>query len=773
MKDITPYVPDLLLSNKLVVDKEVSQRLAYEERISPDLGFPFGTIANFNAHAEGSFSVELFNDISDHKDKDGIEDKTLKYWPEVSNLYGNGALLGYSLNGKLKASIAGTVLGRFDLGIDAEQSLQVKSYRYHDENTIIRNAFLSDIKKFKIIFDKTDIIDYLAKNEALSLQAAGKVEVNATVKWSDVLSGTATVISSFLNLNGKINLKAEAAVSLSFKVAIEDDFQVVFIKLAEDNYRVVIGKVIKRSYEIGAKAGITAQIVDDKNLKELADQFFEGIDQIVFKEVNRLIDASILSDDNLELVQQAALLLGWNFPISSVGDFKTKYTDLRDTGRKKLVEIATTKIEVGIGYEYKRIQTTESLYTAELTKNGVKEHFDKIIALKVGDLVNLGNTADLNLKSYFKRITEEVNSSFGINFAFGKFQLSAGTKKSFKETTDFIKAEKDKIKVSLYNRETTKTYKSGIVAKDEYSLRFSADMSTFVSDKSQLTAEKFDFDFGISAEKTDKRLSRSKKELYEAVDWALTWDIINQNQFQETFESIENNVIKVDNHTIEYKMFLNIAENESGNSNLFDLLLPKIATATDQTIASALAAAVPYADFTGTSSAKRIRTDLRLRRERYYSFWLTYIQKYFNDQKGSSPDSFRANVQDLLSKYFYDQGLEDLAQFESTPQQYPTYGSATIGEILFTNFVGSDIQHLRNGFGFLNDGINRRSYYSKPFEQFNQQASLIKFQREFNLRFIGRLILDLADEINIKSKINRGFSIVYQENGVDKVFVVA
>jgi hypothetical protein len=768
--NIKPFIPVVLTTEKNIGDKDVSSNLSSGEKISPDLAFDYAAIAKFNAHASGNYSVDLFNDVGDHKDDSGKEDKTAKYWPELSDLYKTGGLLAYTFGGKLKAAASGTALEKFSLGINAEQSLFIKSYRYHKNDTRIKNGYDNDLKTFQVIFNLEDVCKNLQINEAVALQAAGKIEVSAEVKLSDVISGTASVVSGLLNLNGKFKFKAESAVSLKFGAQIEDDFQISIIRLEANKFRVIIGKIINRSTELKASAGITAGIEKTDDVDKLVDQMFESIDENVFKKVNGFIKGAGLKQEHLELAQQAATLLGFD-KILSPEDFKTKYEEKKKTAKEKIIKIATTKVEVGIGYEYKSISNTEALFNGEFSSNGIAENYSRIIRLKIKELISLKQDADFKLVSYFRRDTKELNSSFGINLAFGKFKLGAQTEKDFKETTELFQSEERKLKVTAYSRDIKKTFRGGVVSNDDYALHFSADMKTFVKEPAELTAEKFDFEFGLSLDITDKKIS--KKELYDAVDWALTWDIIKQEQFQDVVDSIEKKVLAVDNNIVKYKLFLSIAENESGNSTLFDLLLPKIANASDVTIASALAASLPYADFVGNPASPKIRQDIRLRRERYTSFWLKYLQEWYKDQRENNTDDFSAAIGERLYKYFNDQGLTDLANFELTPKQYPKYMSATIQNILAFDFVSRDVQLIRNGFGILSDAVNKKTHYSKAFEQFNQLIKKVAFQKDFNLRFTGRLLLDLADEVNIKDQISRGFSITYQENNEEKVFVIA
>ena len=758
------------------VAEGTTSELFKKETISPDLAFPVENV-KFNANASAGFSLYLYNDPSDHK-RDGVEDKTAKYWEELKQVYSDGGLLVYSFDGGIKGSAAGDA-GKFSLGINAEQSLTTRSYLFHDRKKAIAQAIVDDLKKFKIIFSKDDVLT-LGVNQALTMEASGRIELSAEVKLSDAISGTASVIADALNINGKIKFKADAAVKLSFNVGIEDDFHVAFIRFSDEKFRVVVSKLIKRTLEAGAKAGITAGIDnEDKEVDKLVDQVFEAVEETVFKEVNRLISTTGLKQEHLELAVRAAQLLGIATDFDGIQDFVKKYKELRDNAKKKIIEVFTTKVELGMSYEYQRIQSNESLFTAELTKEGIKTFYGKIMRLQLRELVDSPQNADYKIIKYFRRDLLEVDSSFGIGLTFGKFKLSAKQKaKLEEEKIQEVTNQDRKIKINSYTTNVDRTFHHGAVGKDEFDMNFAGRMPVFVSEESELTAEKFDFGFGLSLEITDKRLSKGKNELLEAVDWAMTWDIIKPEQFKETVEAIEKNVIAVDNNVVKYKFFINVdqslSEDKKSTYPIFDLLIPKLASASDQAMASALAAATPFAEFKGNADANRIRQDVTLRRQRYASFWLNYLRQAPSTQAAAdSQETYAKTLADQMALAFDQQGMPDLAEFERSPVAASRHFAYTsLQALIQSNFIFQDAATIRDSFKILNGAIQSKTAYKKAFNQFDNRLSRLRFHRDFQLRFIGRLMLDLADELHVKNQITRSLSITYQDNGKDKVYVI-
>jgi len=572
------------LSALNVGDDSVTQTLVSETAISPDLAFPIplGNEVKFNANAEGSLTIELFNNGNDHF-INNVNDRLLPYWPELEALYSSGALIAYTMKGVLKGAAA-TTINQFQFGIDASASISIKSYLYHSRNTPINQALLNDLNKFPVLFSIEDIKSMIT-NSAVSYEAAGRIKLQASVKVVDAFAGSASVIAGLLNLNGRLNLKLDASLSLSFSVEVDDDFHVGIIKKSENDYHLRISKLTKRSLVQRSSFGIQAQLVNDKDLDTLVEQVVSSLDEVLFDKIEKAIREGSLQQDHLDLINQAADIIGWT-KFDDVLKFVKELGNLKQKIKDKLKLFITTKVELGMLYEYKRIQTTESILDAVLTKNAIEQHHKKIITLRVDEILSARGT-DVQILSYLNRELTEIDHSFGVAFAFGDFKLSSGTRNSFRQTRELILGEGRKMRVYAYNRETERFFQQG-KNKQKYSLRFAADMRLYVENEAQLTAEKFDYEIGLSCELTDKKLSRDGRELYNALDWALTWDIIPQHRVEDVFEAIQKTVFEDKNRTVSYKFFLSIPDPAGDNESPFDILLPELAAVTDDKIASAL-----------------------------------------------------------------------------------------------------------------------------------------------------------------------------------------
>lgn len=767
LSDLLPSLPPTLNNDYDVCDQQIAPDLFSQKGVSPKLAFSSEDFM-FNAEAEASFSLKLFNDANDHG-----KEKIFEHWPGVKDLYPDHALLGYSLKGKIKASASGAALEKFEFGLDADQIFDVQAFRVHGCGEKIEEAYKADVSKFRHIFSKDDVRD-LQVNEALAYEAAGQLELSASVKVSDVFSGTASVVAGFLDLNGKIQVKVDASASITLNVKIEDDFSVVIVKLGEDNYKVVINKIIKRSNRLGLKAGIEVGAVQNDQLEELVDQFFEGIDEKVFEPINEKIKNSSLSDllDN-EWVEQAAYLLGLDLP--SPGDFEEAYLEKRGKVREKLLEIIETKVALGVAYEYSIVKTNETIFEASFTQEKIVEFHRDIVGLKVNRLIDayLGSPSaerPFTLEKYLKRDLEEVSRSIGISLSFGNFKLSSAVLKEFtQEQVRIVDDTGEKFRVNQYNNKVTKTYRHG-KNKDEYVLAFDSSMPHFVSSESQLTLDKFDFDLSLSFEMTENRTS--DKELRDIVDWALTWDIIPQSRVKPTIEAIRANVLGVDSRGIKYHCFLKIPAGE------FDILIPYFKNVKNTIVPSALAASVLQVDYNNIADF-RTRQDIDLRREYYTAFWGNYI----NQNDTLPTDGFLRNVADALSNELYDKGLKDLSKYESGEGNYDrlfdrhqkgSYNSSKVVEILKGNDIRREIEGLIRDMDKINTAIMANEHYDKrKVRKALKRIGDTSFLKDFNLRFFGRLLLDMNTYMGEEVNIERGLNLTYQQDGEEKVYVIA
>ncbi|MBL6448508.1 hypothetical protein JMN32_19515 [Fulvivirga sp. 29W222] len=756
--NIKDLIPKLLKDDdKKVCDKTLSTELISEGGASPSLSLP-GENFLFSAKVEGAFSVNLFNDTNDHS----VESKIFEHWPEAKSLYTNQALLGYSLEGRVKANASAENLGKFELGINAEQSFKAKSFRIHDCDTTVKDAFTGDVTSFKFIFKKDDVTS-LKVNEAMAFEAAGKLSLNAGIKVTDVYSGTASMVSGLLNLSGQVDLKLDASASVDFKIEIEDDFSVVIIRQAEDKFKVCINKIIKRTKELKAKAGIEAALGDNDKLKDLVNKFFEGVDEELFKYINEKIDTTGLKEEDLEKVLKAASLLKLT-DISSVDDFREQYEQKKEKVKEKLLEVITNKVAVGISYEYSNIKTNESVFSGVFSKNAMNQFHGDIVKLKVGDLIDAyqKDPSSYNLTSYLQRKTTEITSSFGLNVAFGNFKLTSSIQREFKEVTEkkFLTDGGFAFKVDAYNRKSTRSYKHG-KNSDVYILNMDASMPVFVAKEEDLTVEKFDFAFGLSFDMKENKTS--DKELRDIVDWAVTWDIVPQEKSAEVINKIKTEVLNKGASEVTYHCFLKVPQGE------FEELIPYFKPSLQTLIPGALAASMLQVDYADIPDF-RVRNNIELRRKHYTAFWANYLNSYALNQA----DVMLSLVKKDLSEYFDTQNFPELSLYESGLGNYEAYNTSRTTEILNFNDVGIMVNRLTGFYDDLSKAINTRVHYEKKiFTKSIKGIDKTKFLKDFNLRFMGRLILDMNQQLADPIEIEKGFNITYKEGGKEKTLVIA
>ena len=193
---------------------------------------------------------------------------------------------------------------------------------------------------------------------------------------------------------------------------------------------------------------------------------------------------------------------------------------------------------------------------------------------------------------------------------------------------------------------------------------------------------------------------------------------------------------------------------------------------------SALAASVLQVDYDNIADF-RTRQDIDLRREYYTAFWVNYI----NQNDTLPTDGFLRNVADALSNELYDKGLKDLSKYESGEGNYDrlfdrhqkgSYNSSKVVEILKGNDIRREIEGLIRDMDKINTAIMANEHYDKrKVRKALKRIGDTSFLKDFNLRFFGRLLLDMNTYMGEEVNIERGLNLTYQQDGEEKVYVIA
>jgi hypothetical protein len=712
--------------------------------VDKDLGFTSDHLI-LSVHPQASFSLKLFNNVADEDhffpaldQNNSIKDESIRNWDP--DFFTNKALLKYSFIGQLKLGGALSVKN-LNLGLDINEHLLFETYLVHNHNEKLGEAVLNDLKSLKILIHPLQIRS-LAQNEAISFQRLGKLEFEASLKLSDVISGALDGLTSLVNNSKLVKVKLQTGFEIKFKIELDGDFK-LFVTKENDSYNVKIYRLTRKlsSFQIGA--GIELEIENKDSLLKIVEDLIGQGEEEVIKKANQLLNkaSKALSDDETNIIKEAAKVLNIFLETEDIiEEYKDEYNKIKNDFLDKLKNGIQNKLKGGLEYEYSKIQSSEALFEAILTEEAIDKHFNNLIAFKLKDLAN-PNMKGIIVKSYFKVDKESISKSFGIGLSFGNWKLLSGVKKQvhFSEIEKYdITAKKFVFSLSNYTAVVIRNVHHGKF-HDSYHLALNANLNTFEDDPKFISCDKLDYSFDIIWRTEENRIN--KNELIEILDLAVCWDIIDENNitsYQDELFSIISNV-----RNIEVSGYLKIPEGQ------FDHMISLIASASNPEIAFSLAACVPYHDING-------RRTIQERINNYIGWWNLYLSR----------EVAMTKINSLITNHFFGLNKEELARFESHTNNPKSITS------LVTHELKPDIVKFQANFKTIHDGIDKRRHYKDVLAKGYKKIDELNIKNQFVLRFLGRFLLDMAKKSGIENQIEKTIKIEFAEQNKQNIFIL-
>src|ERR1043166_5594120 len=182
--------------------------------------------SNFDFAAESALDVASFNDANDVDDDAVIASGDDALVPFDAQK----AWLRYRISGLLSAEGQAS-LQAAKIAFDASRKIVLSDYRVHARDKKTIETIYGDLSSPRTIFNLEQVIA-LAPGDALRLAIRGTLGASLTLSWSDVFTRTLSLIES----TTPIAMKLDTGASVSFAVAVTDDFSLVIARAA-DGYR--------------------------------------------------------------------------------------------------------------------------------------------------------------------------------------------------------------------------------------------------------------------------------------------------------------------------------------------------------------------------------------------------------------------------------------------------------------------------------------------------------------------------------------------------------
>lgn len=722
--------------------KDVNNTTLLEEPLEKIVNQEFGKFA-FSAEGEAGIRIQLFNDPDDDNDNDVAKELAIE--DEVKKDF---AFLSYEVNGKLKGGLKAD-LDNVALGLSVVGEVNHQTFLKHKNTDRLAESLSKDITNFKLAFDG-DSLKNLENYEAVVLRSTGAIDFDAKVSVSDTFTPILSKISKLTGSSEPIGVKLDLSASLNVNLSLSDTFQTVIQRRDVDGkktYTVSINKEFSSKKQISGAIGLSAAISNPEVVDDTIDRILEKGEKGMTKALEKLRDKAIskLTDKEKALLKRGAKLLGLD-PEKPEKELLKAYFEKKETLVKKIKEIVASELKFSLSFTYEKTKETKSVLKGTFTDAALQKGYEKIITLRVKELYADAKAASsgITVSEYLDLSKINILRSTKIGFSISSFELSQLVKKQveFEDQTTFDDA--GEVQHVSFSSSKFTSEKLGVFKERENTMILTGAYSGDA--KPELFMTNLDYEFSLSWSENYKKLNKAK--LKKAVDFAVTWGIVDETKFDEQETQLKE--LLKDKQKIKFSAFMKMKE------GLFDGIVDNILGLTDNQLCNILAAAIPFADFPGRMTPTE-------RKMFYFSFFLHYM-------KHDPATIDYKKVRELISGHLRTNEKDALADFEEDGIS----GDYTpLDKLLEFNFMAFRFKNFQNAIASLNDD-------KKPFQsiiksaKFLKNLNMIRLQPEFNMRFMGRLILELSQVDGIADAVERTMTIEYKdENDKDQKFVLA
>lgn len=614
-------------------------------------------IDQINFSIFGKAAVSVFNAPSDG-DPDGILGPPMDQVPDAPFAIGRlidfqpgEAWLKYDLEAGAK-----THIDLSDAGFDfkAEGGVRHVAYLRHSQSESLLRGIQTDLQRRPFIFSEDDL-QGLEAGEALALFAHGKINATLEFKWSDLLTtGIGTLGRLLPNSNEVFNIKVEAGVSAKVKVDITDVFEVVIARADDDHFKVAVRKAEGSALAAGLTASVGAQFSDPDAVKTVLQQAADGLLGTSLKEIKQILDSVTslgdLQGDEKKLVEFVLQRLD----LDGIGDdaaaLKKELEDFEKKVASTIAEIATTKAELSVSYDYQRVSSEDEVLVAKLETNALGTYHRDLVRGRTQKLLDdaNGSAPSITLERFLFQKSLEVERSWGFSLGFGKWFKISGRDTAELENIKRRNADGDIQRTFLGSR----GYKAKWFGSQYFwDVDFNASMPKYV--QPPVRANAFDYCLQLLMDDTQKTVRKS--EVPKLLDRAVLWGAIPLSELDSEIDRVTALVGRRKDVTFTYQLKL--------DSTAFKTILADLAVSNPRAFGRALGEAMPW--------AASDRENPRIRRNLYGDIWRFYLENpqiSLSDLKAFAADQLRRRGHGnlaLLEETLKPSSLSRLAQINS------------------------------------------------------------------------------------------------------------
>ena len=718
---------------------------------------------SLNFNAQSNASMQVFNSDDDTDDNELLAinnpDGFIPFNSQVP-------VIKYLLS--VKAGLDGsTSIGKLDLGIEANASLEAMAYLTHDGSEKLAEALLIDMKDFPSILSLANV-QAMKEGDAIAIETEAKLGASLSFELSDVFTAGLSGLTKVLESDKLISLDISSGVKIGASYALEDSYQLIFVKdtsTAGFNLKVSVKKANSKSTSASASAGVSVGFNDPNlfssvingKIDSLVSQVV-GIADDVYEQIEGKLN-DVTQNLNTEAETAVQKLLE-HFGIEDVSgkyeQLKDKLDELKQKIEENITETAKEKLELSIGFEYSKVTTNSTLLTAALNSELFSiddgNVFKQLLLFNPQPLIEAATDSTLSSKikvnDSLKAHMSKTSSKWGITIGFGKFKIGGSdtTTKEFSISTNLEGHQK----VSFDGVRGYKEVGSLGGFSDQWSVGFNPEMSKFSKEQDPAPQE-FDNSYVLMMEHFANKFRGKKGEkqrIAGIVDTAVCWGIIPIEEFENTLNPIWNTLeAGKTKGSVTLNTSLNFTPQafKSICQSWFQLL--NNPAAYDAFLAKVFAMSMPYLE--DYDARKKPNT----REQTYASLWLSYLNGSLNAQSLS-----------ITAQNHLENDHRDLARLEGK------MGSGSMSSIIKMN---PSTNSRWKSFG---EGIkNYLEYYnSNEYPDFRQsirqcfQDMKSIWAQSFDTRVFGSYINKLAVDNEAAKEMNGVLTVSYQDKSNNK-----
>jgi hypothetical protein len=695
-----------------------------------------------------ALSVMAFNSLDD-ADADGIllPSGAAGQPPRMLTLATEGAWLKYRLEANLKAAVQGS-LAAAGFSIDGSAGVVLADYRFHRQRSeTVRDGFLADVASgVRSAFDRA-AVERLQPGDAVAIQAQGVIEAKVTVAFADLFTTQATALLALGGARKAIAFSITAGATATFDVRISDEFVITFAGVTADTWRIGVRKAKTRKVVAGVAAGIDVAATDRKQLTQFLDEIKDAIVGQSRATANDLVAKArlgTLNDAEQQLVRLLLERFGISNALGGVQELEKRLDAIDENATDALEEVANTKIKIGFAYEYARVAQNTQLLQMTVDLEHLRAFHGDVIRGDVGKPIAslAGGTPGVVVEQYLNQTTLDRTKSWGFTLGIGKW-VDAASVDSDKLIVVTRRSVDDRVQESYLGTRGYEAHWQG--DKCQWAADFRADMRGYSQSATPTLPE---FDLGLHLSLSASREKLSLDDIDEYIDFAGCWGIVADDEiadrraqasgFKETAQDVG--------------IHLTIGD------EVFRLLIPILAKATDGDLAFALALAMPR-----QPKIVGLRTPLE-RLAIYRRVWEFYL---------THPDAGSEERQANAAAILKAEGQAVLADVErNAPRAHPLLDFTMSGRVLLDGDPLDRWRTFRNGATVLQQAIVSGGPAETPLDRARRSMQSC-WAQVHHLRAIGALLVDRARIAGVLPKIGRSFTITPQKpDGTKKAMVI-